>query len=248
MIETLRLMTGVDIPVPELEIAIHQPNLREIAMLGETDFFTAAQYICLDKNRLAADQTELKDVSNFQILMKLLEQPEAAQKKPAINNLLTVLFPSHQPILTPGSIILNNFETKETTLIDTNNFDMIKEMLAEVLCIKKSADEEQTTYNPKNAAAAKIAAKIMEGRRKVAEAKSKMGKKEDSIISRYISILAVALHWTMEDCLNLTLFQLFDIMERYSLYTNYDLDLRVRLAGGESKQEMENWMKSLHDK
>ena len=29
-----------------------------------------------------------------------------------------------------------------------------------------------------------------------------------------------------------TLYQLYDIMERYSLYLNWDLDVRTRLAGG----------------
>jgi hypothetical protein len=35
----LALMTGVDIPVPELQTIIHQPSIKEISMIGETDFF-----------------------------------------------------------------------------------------------------------------------------------------------------------------------------------------------------------------
>ena len=31
----LALMTGVDIPVPELQIAIHQPTIEEISLIGE---------------------------------------------------------------------------------------------------------------------------------------------------------------------------------------------------------------------
>ena len=36
----LALMTGIDIPVPELQISIHQPTIKEISMIGEQDFFT----------------------------------------------------------------------------------------------------------------------------------------------------------------------------------------------------------------
>ena len=50
----------------------------------------------------------------------------------------------------------------------------------------------------------------------------------------------------LSECLELTLFQLFDLMERFSLYSNWDNDFRVRLAGGDTKKEAENWMKNLH--
>ena len=34
-----------------------------------------------------------------------------------------------------------------------------------------------------------------------------------------------------QHCLNLTLYQLLDLVERYSLYTDWDIDIRSRLAG-----------------
>ena len=42
------------------------------------------------------------------------------------------------------------------------------------------------------------------------------------------------------------MYQLFDLVERYTLYTGWDIDLRVRLAGGDPKQEADNWMKNIH--
>lgn len=35
----LALFTGVDIPVPELQIIIHQPTIKEISMVGEKPFY-----------------------------------------------------------------------------------------------------------------------------------------------------------------------------------------------------------------
>lgn len=36
----LALMSGIDIPVPECQLTIHQPRLKEIALIGESDFFS----------------------------------------------------------------------------------------------------------------------------------------------------------------------------------------------------------------
>jgi hypothetical protein len=35
----LALMCGIDIPITEYQITIHQPKIREIALIGEEDFF-----------------------------------------------------------------------------------------------------------------------------------------------------------------------------------------------------------------
>ena len=50
----------------------------------------------------------------------------------------------------------------------------------------------------------------------------------------------------LEDCMNLTLYQLYDLIERFSLYTNWDIDIRSRLAGGKSDKKPDNWMKNIH--
>jgi hypothetical protein len=36
----LALMTGVDIPIPELQTVLHQPTLKEISYVGEKEFLT----------------------------------------------------------------------------------------------------------------------------------------------------------------------------------------------------------------
>jgi hypothetical protein len=37
----LALMCGSDIPIPELQATIRQPKIKEIALIGESDFFVA---------------------------------------------------------------------------------------------------------------------------------------------------------------------------------------------------------------
>ena len=46
--------------------------------------------------------------------------------------------------------------------------------------------------------------------------------------------------------MDLTMFQLYDLVERYGLYVNWDIDIRSRLAGGKPDKQPDNWMKNIH--
>ena len=48
----LALMCGTDIPVPILQASIHQPKIKEIALMGESDFFVAVQCLNINKDLL----------------------------------------------------------------------------------------------------------------------------------------------------------------------------------------------------
>jgi hypothetical protein len=51
---------------------------------------------------------------------------------------------------------------------------------------------------------------------------------------------------SINDILNLTLYQLYDLIERYMLYVNWDIDIRSRMAGAKIEEKPDNWMKSIH--
>ena len=69
----LPLMAGVAIPIPELQLIAHAPAIKDIAYMGEKQFFMAIQYLCLEKEALVQDESLLLGMSNFQVLMKILE-------------------------------------------------------------------------------------------------------------------------------------------------------------------------------
>jgi hypothetical protein len=46
-------MCGTDIPIPECQLIVHQPRLREIALIGDSDFFTGVQTLSVNKNMIA---------------------------------------------------------------------------------------------------------------------------------------------------------------------------------------------------
>lgn len=239
----LALMTGADIPVPQCEVTVHQPRLHEIALIGEEDFLVGMQTICINKSMLVQGETLLSNTNNFQIFMTVMKEKETADKKAAVLQLLPLLFPQFKAVITPQSLLLTS--PGQTITIDDQNFEALQEVLKSVFCIN-TGPQDMTTFNPGNAKAKEIADKLMRARQRVAALKHD---NEGCLFGRYISILTVGINsMSIQDCVNLTMYQLFDLVERYMLYVNWDLDIRSRLAGGKPDKQTENWMKDLHGK
>lgn len=237
----LALMCGTDIPVPECQLVIHQPRIKEIALIGENDFFSGIQCLCVSKTMFSQDESLLQNTNNFQIFMTIMQEKEAVEKKNAVQQLFTILFPKHRVMITPRSIVL--LDDQGSITIDENNFEFLQEKLSQICCLQSGHNDSQT-YNPAGSKAQEIANKIMQGRQKIAAEK---GGNKTSIFSQYLSILTVGLHsMSLQDLMDLTVFQLYDLIERYSLYMNWDIDVRTRLAGGKPDTQPDNWMKDIH--
>ena len=237
----LALMCGSDIPIPEIQTVIHQPKIKEIALIGEADFFVAIQCLNVNKDFLRQDKTLLQNTSNFQIFMTIMLEKETKDKKLATQQLLQLLFPQHTVMFTPRSILLQGKETSQ--IIDENNFDALQEILKQIFCVSNK-NNQQAGFNPANEKAREIAEKLMRGRQRVAELN---GSANASIFSQYLSILTIGLSsMSLQELMELTMFQLYDLVERYQLYISWDIDIRSRLAGAKPDDRPENWMKNIH--
>ena len=237
----LALMCGSDIPVPECQLTIHQPRIREIALIGERDFFTGIQCLCLNKSMFVKDESVLDATNNFQIFMTIMSEKQAADKKVAVQQVLTLLFPSLRVIFTPRSMMLSG--NGNTITIDESNFEPLQAAISSICCLKTGPMDQQT-FNPADEQARIIAEKLMRGRQRVAAQK---GESNTSIFSQYISTLTVGLHsMSLQDAMDLTMYQLYDLVERYMLYINWDMDIRSRLAGANPDTKPDNWMKNIH--
>lgn len=237
----LGLMCGIDLPIPEMALVVHQPKIKEIAFIGETEFFTGAQCLCINKNILMDDSIP-EDTNNFQIFMMIMADKETADKKQAVLQTLTLLFPNAKILFTPRAMIIQQ-DGQESVLVDEQNFEFLQKLLEKIFCFDSKKNKEES-YNPANAKAKEIADKLMKGRKKVAELN---GSANASIFSQYLSTLTVGLNsMSLEDCMNLTMYQLYDLIERYSLYINWDIDIRGKLAGAKSDKKVDNWMKNIH--
>lgn len=234
-------MCGLDLPFPSLGLTIHQPTIKEIGYIGEKDFFVGMQCLCINKNMFLQDKEVLSNTNNFQIFMTVISQEETRDKKNATIQVLSLLFPGYKVAFTSKSLILNR-DTQLVT-IDENNFESIQDIFNLIFCTKTGPMDQQN-FNPANDKAREIAQKLMKGRERVA---AQNGTANASIFSQYISMLTVGLQsMSLQDLINLTMFQLYDLVERYSLYMNWDIDIRSRLAGGKPDKPPDNWMKNIH--
>ena len=240
MDKRLALMCGTDIPIPECQIVIHEPKIKEIALIGESDFFSGIQCLCLNKSMFVKDETVLADTNNFQIFMTIMSEKEAIEKKLAVQSVCTLLFPKHKVMFTPRSMLLSG---ENSVMIDETNFEALQAIISDICCLKTGPMDQQA-FNPANNKAREIAEKLMRGRQRVAAQK---GENNISIFSQYLSILTVGLgSMSLQDAMDLTMFQLYDLVERYMLYVNWDMDVRCRLAGGKPDNQPDNWMKTIH--
>lgn len=237
----LALMTGIDIPIPECQLVIHQPKMKEIAFIGETNFFTGAQILIIDRDKISQDKDVLVQLTNFQIFMTVIQEKEVEDKKGVVKQLLNLLFPSYKIIFSPKSLIFQK-DNQNTILVDESNFFYLQQIIKAIFCFDKQ-QEEEFVYNPGNEKAKQIAEKLKRGREKAAELS---GANKVSIFSQYLSSLCVGLHIPLNELAELTVFQIYDLMERMALYINWDVDLRCRLAGGTPDSQPENWMKNIH--
>ena len=237
----LTLMCGTDYPVPECQIVLHQPRIKEIALIGESDFFSGIQCLCLNKSMFVKDESDLQNVNNFQIFMTIMSEKEAVEKKAAVQQVCTLMFPQNKVLFTPRSMLITGGE--QSIQIDETNFEFLQAAISNICCLKTGPMDQQS-FNPADAKAREIAEKLMRGRQRVAAQK---GTSHTSIFSQYLSILTVGLgSMSFQNCMDLTMYQLYDLVERYTLYVNWDMDVKCRLAGGKPDSQPDNWMKDIH--
>ena len=237
----LALMTGADIPIPECQLIMHQPTIDELAFMGERDFFTALQTVTLHKSMFVdKDKDVLDSITNFQIFMTIVNGKETVDKKNSVQSLFLLTFPKYKVLLTPRSILFS--DDTGSHIVDENNFEVFQQTFREVFCVN-SSDMDKQAFNPANEQAKAIAERLMRGRQRVAAQK---GDQNTSIFSQYLSSLSIGLKLSLLELKKYTMFQIFDSMERYSLYTNWDIDLHIRLAGGKPDSQPDNWMKNIH--
>ena len=239
----LALQCGIDLPSPECQIVLHQPRIKEIALIGETDFFSGVQCLCLYKSMFVQDKVDLSDINNFQIFMMIMQEKEAKQKKDAVRLVLQLLLPDYNVLFTPNSLVLQPYDKEqENRLIDNNNFEQLQEVLRLIFCTKEGPMTQQA-FNPKGKKAKEIAEKLMKGRERIA---AENGTDHASIFSQYISILETGLHLPPSVLNDMTMYQLYDQVERFMLKLAWDQDVAIRLAGGKPDDKPDNWMKNIH--
>ena len=241
----LALMCGVEeLPCPQLQVTFHQPTIKEIALIGEPNFFTGVQCLLINKNIITLQANlSLDDLDNFHIFMMVMQEKTEKEKKEAVIQVLSLILPNFSYLFTPRSLIIKKDEF--TLLIDENNFSLFQDFIRSFLSPSfKEGTDGMGTFNPKGKKAEEIAKKLMRGRERVAAQRAAEGG-GGSVLGQYLSVLSIGLGVTEKDLSNLSLYQFFDTLERYMLYVNWDNDIRSRMAGAKNEKPIDNWMKKL---
>lgn len=237
----LALMTGVDIPIPNCHLVLHQPTLKEISIIGEETFFVTSKILCLGKHlieQLANTTIQTKN-AEFNIVLEIIRQDK--DKKNDINNLFVLLFPEWKISFTPRSFVLSKGE--EIVTLDENNYTSFQTVLKRVLCFESG--DKGNEFNTVGSKGKAIAEKLLKARQRVAAQKAREGGKKT--LDQYISTIVIGVgSMSLQDTINLTLYQLYDLLERYQLWVSWDCDIRARLAGANIQTPVIDWMKQIH--
>lgn len=248
IIDELSLELGIDLPFIEAGVTIHQPRLREIAYVTEHRFWLGCQLLKFDKENLTEqDKNSLSNWSNFNIIMSMIQENnvESQQAKLNILSILTLLFPNYSFNLGTKAIQLQHSQTKEVAEINDNNFQIFKNVVNEMFCLKGGEDKQ---YNPAGDLAKKLADKFKKARAKKAQLASGGRDQKISILSRYVSILTVGQKKDMNSFQDYTVYQLMDEFSRFNLKLQYDAWVKYKIAGAQNLQTPEDWLKDMHDK
>ena len=250
-IDSLTLISGIDVPIPEIGVNIHQPTIREIAYIGEKSFYEAAQTIIIQKedfingleNITQEDKTALSLMSNFEIFLKLVEANPLSSTK--VQMLLSLLFPDFNSSIEERFIYLVNPKGQKSILINDSTFEILQEVITTILCLQSGNTKEE--FNPQGDRAREIAEKIKRGRERAARLKGEK-KQQSNFLSKYISGLGIGTNTlNIHNVLDLTLYQLLNQLERYGLYTQYNISIQAKMAGAKDVEDVD-WLKDIENK
>ena len=240
MINELLLLSGNEIPFAQARVSIHQPRINEIAFIGEEAFHLGVQFLNFSKDSSSVDKNVLKDKSDFEIFMAIANNKESKKLKTNALLVLSLLFPDYNISFSLEGIFFekDNFKTGITSF----NFDSFKEILSDMFCLKKrDQDALKGGYNPADDRAKKIAEKLNK-----AKNRGKPKEEKIAIFNRYVSILAVGLKKDMNELMDYTVYQLYDEYHRFKLKQDFDMYIKMKLAGASDIEEVEDWMKDIH--
>jgi hypothetical protein len=244
-----QLYAGMPLVIQGANVAMEQPKLRDIIAFGEDDFLTCVQLFThadVFAKRIRQGNPQLAMLDDFQLLLVIIREDK--EQKKIIQEFFDLLFPSLNIEIVRGCI---NFKMKEEPRIigrlDSFCFESFQKVLTQAFIPSKSGEEE-VEYNPANAQAAEIAAKLKRGN----EIRNKLRAQENnvkSLYTNYISALGIGLAMDINIFLDYTSFQLFDAFKRYTIKMSYDLYQRVStmpMMDTSKMKEPDNWLDDLY--
>lgn len=248
-IDKLTLMTGTNIIIEGTPVKIHQPTISEIALIGEERFFYSLNsfMINIDKiKKTLEEKTEdkevakelIKNINEYIVLLQYLQTDEILVQD--FELLCNLLFIDYKIQLLQGNLIMKSLKSDlQDFQFDLEFFLKLKDVIKEIFKLNKIT--ENSSLNPKGKLAEKIASKMQKTRAKIEKMN---GPKGVDILSHYISILSIGTNaLNISTIKDLTIYQLYDQLERFNLYSQYQSSTQAAMAG--AKVDIVDWLKKI---
>ncbi len=244
VVPRLMLDTKIAIPFPSAQISIYQPSILEIAFIGEASLIIGCNALIKDYKSFQ-DNSDLSQFSNFQILMRMINDKSVNAKKvsDAIRDVFFLIFPNCKVTFTPMSIIIQD-EEKQTHIIDDNNFESFLDIIYDIFCLAELTQNNTTEdYNPLGDRARAIVEKFKKKHEFLAQQRKENGEYPElmSIFGRYIDILAVGEHKDKNILKQYSVYQLVEEFTRFIWKQGYDTTFEARLAGATKLKDPKDW-------
>ena len=243
-----KFTTGVDIPFVD-NIYIYQPTMKELSHIfpTEDEFLKVIQILNHTKESLKKQiGEEIPLENNYYVLLSLLKSSSMNGDFSLEEQLLQffkLLFKNYDVEFSSAGISVSTKERDSFIFIEDEKYDKLQEIIREIFCLKDLLSEQGVVddYNPKNSRAKRIADQLKKRHDTLAKLEKESSKK--NIFANYIDIVSVGLGVSINEINNYTLSQLMIAMQRLNLLEAFNIDLKVRLAGGDPKSETEHWKK-----
>ena len=139
----LLLLSGNDIPFEQAQLIIHPPKIKQIAYIGEDDFYTGCQFLTFSKDIIKKEgKNNLESLNDFDILMMVIRDKDATvrHRKVCMELVLSLIFPIYKIDLLPNSILLSQLDEDnkitERHLIDKDNFQIHQQLKLKHISLK----------------------------------------------------------------------------------------------------------------
>lgn len=236
--ELKNIINGEQIYVEELDTWFTQPSIKNIIEY-EDAFMSMLHVFTISKNTLIMTE-EIKDMDEYHLCLLLMySNPEESEI--SLNKFFSLILPEYRIVTINEEGLILSKSGGKVLIVNRMNFNILKEALVEIFYLRHSKTKDE--FNPQGAKAQAIADKLKKGRMKSSNDKGK----KPLTLADYATILTIGLDgYTLEQVLDLTMYQMFILLERFTLNYNFSLDLKCRLAGGGSDDDRaEDWMKNL---
>ena len=215
-------LSGQDVPIPECNIIIHQPTIKQIVMFKESNFLTAINLfgkIHENAERVRNSNEQANQFNDFQILMALINQDKNMQQ--SADSLFKLIFPQYIVEIDENTISFYQ-EERRFGMIDLYNYEAFENIINSLFAIP----DKGNSYNPANDKAKELAKKFKE-RADILAKQKKENINSVSLYGTYVSVLSVGMNIDINILFNYTPFQLYNIFDRYWKKVNSDFYQRV---------------------